>query len=56
MKMTGKRKKKQVRLFSNALGFKFSPFKLIWYGFLGTFGYNYYLNLYTDLPEENLGK
>lgn len=53
---TGRKKKKEVNYLFNTLGFKFSPLKIIWYSFLGTFGYNYYLNLYTDLPEENIGK
>lgn len=54
--MTGRRKKKKVSLNSNALGFRISPFKVVFYSFMGVFGYNYYLNLYKDLPEENFGK
>jgi hypothetical protein len=53
---TGRKKKKEVKLATNPVGFRVSPFKVVWYSFLGVFGYNYYLNLYTDLPEENIGK
>lgn len=55
-RMTGRMRKTLVRPFSNRVGFRISPFRVLWYGFLGIFGYNYYLNLFTDLPEENFGK
>lgn len=33
----------------------FSPFRIIWYFFCGTFSYNYYLNLSQEIPEQKLG-
>ena len=35
---------------------RITPFRVIWYSFLGVFSYNYYLNLYERKPEESWGK
>lgn len=52
----GRRRRKGYIRELTTVGFKFKPLKIIWYSMLGTLGYNYYLNLYTDLPEDNFGK
>lgn len=53
--MNMRRRKKVGSWFFILIGFKFKPFKALFWTCMGVFGYNYYLNLFSDLPEENLG-